>query len=212
MKRPYNAIDYQRAVLICLVIVVHTVHFTTLHPSLKAFINSFFMQAFLLVTGYLVKVERTPLEFARYLGKIALPYAIMVTGYAYVSTLTPVSDGIRELTPATLAHVVLVAPLGPYWFLHTMIVCGALYYVSFRLLRRFGTAARLCVFATLLLLVAGLTPLLSATHAAFYALGVAVRLTGKRIDELLAPSPWPAIPFCALACLIDRGGGKTIVS
>ena len=205
MKRPYNAIDYQRAVLICLVIVVHTVHFTTLHPSLKAFINSFFMQAFLLVTAYLVKVERTPLEFARYLGKIALPYAIMVSGYAYVSTLTPVSDGIRELTPATLAHVVFVAPLGPYWFLHTMIVCGALYYVSFRLLRRFGTAAQFSVFATLLLLVAELTPLLSATHAAFYALGVAVRLTGKRIDELLAPSLWPVIPFCALACL-NRGG------
>lgn len=210
MKRPYNAIDHQRAVLICLVIVVHTVHFSSLHPDLKAFINIFFMQAFLLITGYLVRVERTPIEFARYIGKIALPYAIMVSGYAYVSTLAPVNDGISQLTVPTLLRVVFVVPLGPYWFLHTMIVCGTLYYASFHLLRRFGTAAQLSVFATLILLVALLTPLLSATHAAFYAMGVAVRLTGRRIDELLAPSLWPAIPFCTLGLLISGGARHTL--
>ncbi len=195
----YNAIDDQRAVLIVLVIVVHTVHFTALHPELKAFINCFFMQAFLLITGYLVKVDRSPLAFARYLGKIALPYAIMVVGYAYVSTLAPVADGISHFDVPTLLRVVFVAPLGPYWFLHTMIVCGALYYVAFHLLRRFGVAAQLSVFATLLMLVAQYTPLLSATHAAFYALGVCVRLTGRRLDELFRPSLWALLPFGALA-------------
>lgn len=200
MKSRYNAIDYQRAVLICLVIVVHTIHFTTLHPDLKAFINCFFMPTFLLLTAYLVKVERTVAEFARYLGKIALPYVIMVTGYAYVTTLFPVSDGIERFDLPTLLRVIFVKPLGPYWFFHTMMICGTYYYVSFRLLRRIGTAAQMSVFAALLILTAQYTPLLSATHAAFYAMGVGVRLMGKRIDELFRPSLWTIIPFATLAC------------
>ena len=93
----YNNIDYQRCVLICMVVMIHIVNFSTLYPDVKNFINFFFMQAFLLITGYLVNIRKTYKEFASYIMKILIPYIIMVTGYAFVSTLLPVRDGINEL-------------------------------------------------------------------------------------------------------------------
>ena len=51
------------------------------------------MQAFLLITGYLVNIRKTYKEFVSYIMKILIPYIIMVTGYAFVSTLLPVRDG-----------------------------------------------------------------------------------------------------------------------
>ena len=54
MKKPvYNdIIDFQRALLIVMVILVHIVNFGTLYPEVKARIFSFFMPAFLIITGY----------------------------------------------------------------------------------------------------------------------------------------------------------------
>ena len=46
-KMKYNNIDYQRCVLICMVVMIHIVNFSTLYPEVKNFINFFFMQAFL---------------------------------------------------------------------------------------------------------------------------------------------------------------------
>ncbi len=69
----YNNIDYQRCVLICMVIMIHTVNFSTLYPDVKNFINFFFMQAFLFITGYLVNIRKTYKEFASYIMKIRKP-------------------------------------------------------------------------------------------------------------------------------------------
>lgn len=57
-KMKYNNIDYQRCVLICMVVMIHIVNFSTLYPDVKNFINFFFMQAFLLITGYLVNIRK----------------------------------------------------------------------------------------------------------------------------------------------------------
>ena len=35
-----------------MVVMIHIVNFSTLYPDVKNFINFFFMQAFLLITGY----------------------------------------------------------------------------------------------------------------------------------------------------------------
>lgn len=70
----YNNIDYQRCVLICMVVMIHIVNFSTLYPEVKNFINFFFMQAFLLITGYLVNIRKTYKEFASYIMKILIPF------------------------------------------------------------------------------------------------------------------------------------------
>ena len=53
-----------------MVVMIHIVNFSTLYPEVKNFINFFFMQAFLLITGYLVNIRKTYKEFASYIMKI----------------------------------------------------------------------------------------------------------------------------------------------
>ena len=199
----YNNIDYQRSVLICMVVMIHIVNFSTLYPEVKNFINFFFMQAFLLITGYLVNIQKTCKEFAIYIAKIWVPYTIMVVGFAFMSTLLPVRDGIEEFTIPVILKTVFVTSIGPYWFLYTMAICGVLYYMSFHLINRLGLTGKLCLFATLLMLVSQYTPILGANNAAFYFSGVCLRLSGKHLDEIIKPSLWSILPFVTIACYSD---------
>ena len=162
----YNNIDYQRCVLICMVVMIHIVNFSTLYPDVKNFINFFFMQAFLLITGYLVNIRKTYKEFASYIMKILIPYIIMVTGYAFVSTLLPVRDGVNEFTIPIILNTIFVTSIGPYWFLYTMAICGVIYYLTFNLVGKWSIMGKLCLFATFLMLVSQYTPVLNSLNSA----------------------------------------------
>ena len=183
--------------------MIHIVNFSTLYPDVKNFINFFFMQAFLLITGYLVNIQKTYKEFAVYIAKILVPYIIMVVSYAFLSTFLSVRDGIDEFTIPTILNTVFVTSIGPYWFLYTMAICGVLYYLSFNLIGKLGIVGKLCLFATSLLLVSQYTPLVNATNATFYFSGVCLRLSGKHLDEIIKPSLWSILPFCTIACYSD---------
>ena len=77
MKRNTD-LDFIRAILIVLMILIHIVSFGNAYPQLKAGILSFMMPTFLIITGYLVNIEKTGRQMGNYLKCLALPYVIMV--------------------------------------------------------------------------------------------------------------------------------------
>lgn len=168
-------LDFFKAVLIGLVILVHIVNFGELHPSVKSSILAFMMPSFLVITGYLVNVNKSLRDFMLYLLKIALPYVMAVMGYAVLSLYLPVRDGIQVLDASTAIHILFFKPLGPYWFFHVMIVCGTIYYATFRLLRNADTTVKYSIFASLLVVVALFSPFLNIKSAVYYFIGVGVR-------------------------------------
>jgi hypothetical protein len=196
---PYNSVDFLRAVLIILMVLIHITYFGDLYPDIKLGILSFIMPCFLMITGALVNVDKTPRQFGRYLLGILLPYVTMVVGFALLSLHLPVRDGLKELSTEALLRVVCIDAIGPYWFLHAMMVCGTLYYVVFRLTRgKCSSATRFFLLLGVLFLVALTTPFLSLKNATYYALGVAIRLSGHRFDAHKAGTPWAIIPFALL--------------
>lgn len=100
--KQYHEINFVRSVLILLVILVHIVYFGELYPTVKAGILGFMMPSFLVVTGYLVNIEKTFKEFSLYLFRIFVPYLIMVVGFSVLSAFLPVRDGIAEITVSVL--------------------------------------------------------------------------------------------------------------
>ena len=58
MKRNTD-LDFIRAILIILMILIHIVSFGNAYPHLKAGILSFMMPTFLIITGYLVNIGKT---------------------------------------------------------------------------------------------------------------------------------------------------------
>lgn len=131
MKRNTD-LDFIRSILIILMILIHIVSFGNAYPHLKTGILSFMMPTFLIITGYLVNIGKTGRQFGKYLLCLALPYVIMVTGFSVLSYFLPVRDGITELSLTQICEKIFVTSIGPYWFIQTMIICGILYYGSFR--------------------------------------------------------------------------------
>ena len=195
MKQRNTDIDWIRAILIILMILIHIVSFGNAYPQLKAGILSFMMPTFLIITGYLVNIGKNPKEMGRYLMCLALPYIIMVTGFSVLSYFMPVRDGITELSLSQICEKIFVTSIGPYWFIQTMIICGILYYVSFKgeTWGRQGettmsTTTSLFIFATLLLLLSK-TPALSPSAATYYFIGVVLRQCHIGFDRIFRPSP-----------------------
>lgn len=197
MKQRNTDIDWIRAILIILMILIHIVSFGNTYPQLKAGILSFMMPTFLIITGYLVNIEKSPKEMGRYLMCLALPYVIMVTGFSVLSYFMPVRDGITELSLSQICEKIFVTSIGPYWFIQTMIICGILYYVSFKgaiwgTLRQgkttMSTTTNLFIFATLLLLLSK-TPALSPSAATYYFIGAVLRQCHIGFDRIFHPSP-----------------------
>lgn len=197
MKQRNTDIDWIRAILIILMILIHIVSFGNAYPQLKAGILSFMMPTFLIITGYLVNIEKSPKEMGRYLMCLALPYVIMVTGFSVLSYFMPVRDGITELSLSQICEKIFVTSIGPYWFIQTMIICGILYYVSFKgaiwgTLRQgkttMSTTTSLFIFATLLLLLSK-TPALSPSVATYYFIGAVLRQCHIGFDRIFRPSP-----------------------
>lgn len=197
MKQRNTDIDWIRAILIILMILIHIVSFGNAYPQLKAGILSFMMPTFLIITGYLVNIEKKPKEMGRYLMCLALPYVIMVTGFSVLSYFMPVRDGITELSLSQICEKIFVTSIGPYWFIQTMIICGILYYVSFKgetwgALRQgkttMSTTTSLFLFATLLLLLSK-TPALSPSAATYYFIGAVLRQCHIGFDRIFRPSP-----------------------
>lgn len=197
MKQRNTDIDWIRAILIILMILIHIVSFGNAYPQLKAGILSFMMPTFLIITGYLVNIEKSSKEMGRYLMCLALPYVIMVTGFSVLSYFMPVRDGITELSLSQICEKIFVTSIGPYWFIQTMIICGILYYVSFKgaiwgTLRQgkttMSTTTSLFIFATLLLLQSK-TPALSPSAATYYFIGAVLRQCHIGFDKIFRPSP-----------------------
>lgn len=210
-EKPFNPLDAIRCLLIALVVVVHTVHFGELHPDIKDAINFFFMPAFLIVTGYLVRVDVSAGRFGLYVLRIALPYVIMSLGFAALSLFLPVADGISEPSVGEFARVIFLEPIGPYWYLHTMIVCGVLCYLAHVVAARLGVAGEMCVFGLLLCLVALFSPVLVLLFAASYFLGAALRRGGAEFGRVFPASAWAVLPFVVLIGWGRESGGALSV-
>ncbi len=208
MKRN-TELDFIRAILIMLMILIHIVSFGNAYPHLKAGILSFMMPTFLIVTGYLVNIEKTPRQMLRYLMCLILPYVIMVTGFSVLSYFMPVRDGITELSIGQISEKILVTSIGPYWFIQTMIICGVLYYVAFK--GRFrnhlhskerSTYTSLFIFAILLAIVSQ-HPALSPSAAVYYFIGVAIRQCHVDWSKMFRPEPAAIVLWAFLLCQTD---------
>ena len=213
MSHKHNdIIDFQRALLIVMVILVHIVNFGTLYPGVKARIFSFFMPAFLIITGYLVNIMKSPRQFVVYLLQIAIPYIIMVVGYMVLSLYLPVRDGITELNLGTSFSILFIHSIGPYWFFRVIIICSTLYYAVFTCADALKTSLRtgnaekektdditaLFALLSVFYIVSRLTPALPFNTAFYFFIGVVIRQMVHDFNKVCLKSWMACLPFALI--------------
>jgi fucose 4-O-acetylase-like acetyltransferase len=127
-KERVGELDFLKGVLILLVIAFHLVHFSTTYPYAKQVVYTFHMPAFLMLSGYLMNFEKDVRSYLRTLLWLFVPYLIMESGYVIMASILPIREHIDSLTLGVFIDKLLLHPIGPYWYLQTLVICGLLWY------------------------------------------------------------------------------------
>lgn len=207
MRKRIQELDYLKCLFIILMVIFHLSYIGGKYPYVKSIVYTFHMPAFLLISGYLINVHKKPKVFLKAMAWIFIPYAIMEISYACMSTLFPVWDGVKEISASVLFSKVLLDPIGPYWYLHTFILCGTTHYFVHTYLRA-NPFIRLLATGSLLLLFSDVFHLLTFANAFYFMAGTAIHL-GKRSFLSCFPSSFlaitPLIFLCSQPENLNRG-------
>lgn len=191
-----GGVDTLRCVCIALMVLFHLAAFGDAYPALKGAVYLFHMPVFLLLSGWYMRADKPWRGFAGSWLRLLVPYVVVELLYAAASTVLPVRDGLPQLTVAALVRAVTLAPVGPYWFLHTLLVLW--------LLRRIsalapGAIGRIVGLAVLCAVVSSRAlPLVTEAHAAWFVLGAALREGCVRPERFFRPSLWAGVALLPL--------------
>ena len=178
MQNRVREIDYLKCVFIVLMVVFHLVYVGDKFPYAKQVVYTFHMPAFLLISGYLANMDKGLGKLARQVKWLFVPYAVMETGYVVMGSVLPIREHIEQLTPAVFLDKLLLHPLGPYWYLHTLMVCYVIYYCASRMRPRLGTAGAVCLMGVAMWAAADLLHVVSMSNAIYFMAGAVIRQCG----------------------------------
>ena len=153
---------------------------------------------------------------------IFIPYAVMESGYTLMASLLPIREHIDHLTAGVLIDHIFLHPMGPYWYLHTLMICGIFYYIAFRKPKgRFSSVlkqekpllpikmmslenqvllGRFILLALFLWLLSHGCELLSIANAAYFLVGAIVRQAVGNFRQAF-PARWWTLGLLVVWCI-----------
>ena len=209
MTTRIKEIDFTKGMLILLVISFHLVYIKHLYPYAKQVVYTFHMPAFLFISGYLMNTAKEPKAFCQSLLWLAVPYVVMESGYVVMAAVLPINDHIDNLSTTVFLDRLLFRPIGPYWYLHTLIQCEAVFYFTVRI-ESFGRVSHFIMACLLLYLLADAFSVLSFTSAAYFLAGAILRLYGISVVDVCKPSLLALIAFTIFAGKSQNLNASTI--
>lgn len=207
MESRVQEIDYLKCIFIILMIIFHLAYIGDKYPYAKQIVYTFHMSAFLIISGYLANNRKDARNFLRKFLWIFIPYVCMEAAYTVMSHFLPVRESVAEITPAVLIDKVFLHPMGPYWYLHTLILCSLIYYITFRYVR-LSVVSRLVVAGVCLFALSYCGGLMNFSNALYFLIGIIVSQSGLRFTQVFRGTPLAIVPFVILCCFpanLDRG-------
>lgn len=203
MKR-IEELDFLKGVFILLVIVFHLVYIGDTYPYAKRLVYTFHIPAFFMISGYLMKVGKGWSDFFRSMVWIIIPYIVMEAGYVVMSSILPVRERVDELSWLLVLDKIFVHPMGPYWYLHTLVVCGMSYFVVNRLKPYMEVHSMLLVLALVYALLSYGCGLIAAPSALYFMIGVVLSQSNVSFLSFFRASWLSLVPFVWLAAYPDN--------
>ena len=203
-----DALDFLKCIFVLLMVAFHLAYFADAHPLLKQWVYTFHMPGFLLISGYLMRIDRPLRQFSRTLLWLFVPYLVLESSYIVASAFLPVRDGIAQLSLSLFAEKLFLHPLGPYWYLHTLILCGIAYYAVW-LFRQCNLLTRFLWLAFALGALAALQ-LVAWDVSLYFFLGVVIRQSRLTFSDVFRPSLWAFVGLAILGFFPDTFHKGTI--
>ena len=201
VKKRIAQLDYLKGVFIVLMVLFHLELTEQTYPLLHDAVYTFHMSAFLIISGYLANVDKEPGEFGHGLLRIVVPYILFESLYImmqyFIGGSLGAHNAIDQLTISDFAKRIATMPTGPYWYLHTLIICMVLYWLVYRVLRLDGIGGLalmgLALFG-LSIVIEGLT----WCNVIYFLIGVFIFRSGKQFMDVITPSWLALLPLVVL--------------
>ena len=203
MEHRIKELDYLKSILILLMVAFHLVYIGDKYPYIKQIVYTFHMPAFLIISGYLTNVQKDIRSFMRKLLWIFIPYLCLETGYVLMSHILPVRENVPEISSSILLHKIFIKPLGPYWYLHTLIICSLLYYLTFRY-TRMKTISQAILLGLGLFAVSYWGGIMVLANAIYCLAGEIIKQSKLPFIRIFQPSLLALVPMILLCCFPDN--------
>lgn len=208
-KDRIGEIDFLKFVFIVLMIAFHLVYIGDTYPLAKQFVYTFHMPAFLVISGFMINTRKPTLQMLRTMLWFLIPYAVMEAGYTCMASVLPIREHVDALTLPLLIEKIFVHPLGPYWYLHTLILCSLTYYLVFSFLK----INRLTLFILLGLIFyvyEHYLHIVSLPCALYFMAGAVVRQSGLAFLDVFRASWLAIVPAVWMAFYPDNLHSSTV--
>lgn len=190
-------LDFLKGILIINVIMIHLIYLGECHPDFKRFLLLFTTPSFFVISGYLAHVNKPTRLFSKKVFWWLVPYIIMEGAYIVMASLLPIKEHIDQLSLAVFLDHLFLSPLGPYWYIHDLIVC----YVGYFSLHKAFTAKRswlIIPYVIVMILLALSVPRYTSLQSVlFFSVGIIIKRSTDNFVKFFHPS-WIALPILVI--------------
>ena len=205
MKTYVPQLDYLKSIFIILMILFHLVYIGDSYPYMKQVVYTFHMPVFLILSGYLSQTGKTTKQFLKHVWWLFVPYSIMEIGYVLAASIMPVREHVGELSLRMLIIRVFIDPVGPYWYLHTLLVCRIVHYATIRMIGE--KLSQLSLLIALGLCYWGLSEgcgLINFDYSLCFLIGVGINTYKLNMLSFFQPSALSCVPLIILCSKQDN--------
>ena len=215
MQLRIDELDFLKGIFIILMITFHLVYIGDSYPYAKRIVYTFHMPGFLIISGYLINITKPCKDLIKTMLGYAIPYVVMESGYIVMAAVLPIREHIDVLTFGGFIDRLLLHPIGPYWYLQTLITCGVSYILVFHFVPM-KTNSRIILLGIIFHVLSDMLGITSFACSLYFLAGVLLRQSGISFTDVFQQSPMAIIAFILLAMhpqnlLMDKSGGVLMV-
>lgn len=193
-KKRIDDIDFLKFVFIVLMITFHLVYIGDKYPDVKRWVYTFHMPGFLLISGFLFNIGKSKKDQLIFIKNIFVPYAVMECGYTFMASLLPIREHIDSLTLGIVAEKVFFHPLGPYWYLQTLMICSITAYLVYRYLH-IKNLSRFIIIGGCFYILSDVVHIMSFACSCYFLSGLIIRQCGIDFLKFFQPTAFSIIPI-----------------
>lgn len=207
MANRVKELDYLKCVFIVLMIVFHLVYISEKYPHIKSMVYTFHMSSFLIISGYLMNIRKKTSLFFRDMFWIFIPYLVMEVSYILMSSILPIRETVHNITPVMVIYRAFLAPMGPYWYLHTLILCSIVYFIVYRYFPT-DNFSRLIILGLSYFVLSYMFNLILFDNAIYFSIGIIISKNRQGFISIFRPSGLAIVPLvvlCSFPNNLSRG-------
>lgn len=191
--------DFAKGILIILMVLFHIELIENTYPILRNIVYSFHMYGFLIISGYLANFKKNTHKFIAGNMRIFIPYIFFELIYVLLKFFLGFNKEThaREFGIKQLIEYIILNPQGPYWYLHTLIICLTIYYLVRKTLKLNINNS----FIIIACFIYGFSLIISGFHwsnAIYFIVGAYIRNCNLKLEKVLSVSVIVIFPIMFL--------------